>query len=162
MNNLQAATGTVSNMNETYNSTVGAIKESASSLANAYAQSAKQISQSGNEVTNSYMQIAETIKNEHQLIAQGGKSYEGHLEAMNKNLSALNSVYELQIKESNDHLKGAQQVYSGVEDMIRKLKDSVEETNRYKDEIMKLRDNLTSLNNIYGNMLSSMNVMINK
>jgi hypothetical protein len=60
------------------------------------------------------------------------------------------------------HLKGAQQVYSGVEDMIRKLKDSVDETNRYKDEIMKLRDSLSSLNGIYGNMLSSMNVMINK
>lgn len=162
LSNLQAATGTVSNMNETYNSTVGAIKDSASSLANAYAQSARQISQSGNEVSTSYQQIAETIKNEHQLISQGGKTYEGHLESLNKNLSALNSVYELQVKESNEHLKGAQQVYSGVEDMIRKLKDSVDETNRYKDEIMKLRDNLSSLNNIYGNMLSSMNVMINK
>jgi gliding motility-associated protein GldL len=162
LSHLQAATGTVSSMNETYNASVGAIKESASSLANAYAQSAKQVSQSGQEVSTSYMLIAETIKSENQLLSQTGKNYESQLENLNKNLSALNSVYELQVKESNDHLKGAQQVYSGVEDMIRKLKDSVDETNRYKDEIMKLRDNLSSLNNIYGNMLSSMNVMINK
>ncbi len=162
LSHLQAATGTVSNMNETYNASVGAIKDSASSLANAYSQSAKQISQSGSEVSSTYQQIAETIKSENQLLSQGGKTYESHLESLNKNLSALNSVYELQIKDSNEHLKGAQQVYSGVEDMIRKLKDSVDETNRYKDEIMKLRDNLSSLNNIYGNMLSSMNVMINK
>ncbi|MBN2275623.1 MAG: gliding motility protein GldL [Bacteroidales bacterium] len=162
LSHLQAAAGTVSSMNEAYNSSVGAIKESAANLASAYAQSAQQVTQSGSEVSNTYMQIAETIKNENQLIAQGGKDYESHLESLNKNLSALNSVYELQVKESNEHLKGAQQVYSGVEDMIRKLKDSVDETNRYKDEIMKLRDNLTSLNSIYGNMLSSMNVMINK
>ena len=162
LSHLQAATGTVSNMNETYNASVGAIKDSASSLANAYSQSAKQIAQSGSEVSSTYQQIAETVKSENQLLSQGGKAYEGHLESLNKNLSALNSVYELQIKDSNEHLKGAQQVYSGVEDMIRKLKDSVDETNRYKDEIMKLRDNLSSLNNIYGNMLSSMNVMINK
>ena len=116
----------------------------------------------GSEVSSSYMMIAETLKNEHQLLSKTGQSYESQLETLNKNLSALNSVYELQVKESNEHLKGAQQVYSGVEDMIRKLKDSVDETNRYKDEIMKLRDNLSSLNSIYGNMLSSMNVMIKK
>jgi gliding motility-associated protein GldL len=162
LGHLEAASGTVSSMNETYSTSVSGIKESAAGLAAAFTQSAKQVSQSGNEVSGTYMQIAETIKNENQLIAQGGKNYEAHLESLNKNLSALNTVYELQIKESNEHLKGAQQVYSGVEDMIRKLKDSVDETNRYKDEIVKLRDNLSSLNNIYGNMLSSMSVMINK
>ena len=162
LTHLQAAAGTVSTMNETYNSSLGAIKDSASSLADAYTQSAKAVSQSGSEVSNTYLQIAETIKSDNLLIAKSGKTYESQLESLNKNMSALNSVYELQVKESNEHLKGAQQVYSGVEDMIRKLKDSVDETNRYKDEIMKLRDSLSSLNNIYGNMLSSMNVMINK
>ncbi len=46
--------------------------------------------------------------------------------------------------------------------MILRLKDSIDETGRYKDEIVKLRDNLSSLNNIYGNMLSAMNVIIKK
>lgn len=162
LTHVQAAAGTVSSMNETYTSSLGAIKESAASLANAYSQSAKQISQSGGEVTSSYMLIADAIKNEHELLSKTGKSYESQLETLNKNLTALNSVYELQVKESNEHLRGSQQVYSGVEDMIKKLKDSVDETNRYKDEIMKLRDSLSSLNSIYGNMLSSMNVIINK
>jgi hypothetical protein len=46
--------------------------------------------------------------------------------------------------------------------MVLRLKDSIDETGRYKDEIVKLRDNLSSLNNIYGNMLSAMNVIIKK
>ena len=105
---------------------------------------------------------AETLKGEQEVISQSGHVHEQHLEALNKNLSALNAVYELQVKEGTDHLKGSQKVYSGIEDMVLRLKDSIDETSRYKDEIVKLRDNLSSLNNIYGNMLSAMNVIINK
>jgi methyl-accepting chemotaxis protein len=162
LNNLQNAAASVGNMNDTYNSTVQTIKESAGSLSNAYLQSAEQIAKSGTEVAGSYKQIADTLKGEHAVIAQSGQVHEQHLEALNKNLSALNAVYELQIKEGSDHLKGSQKVYSGIEDMVTRLKDSIDETTRYKDEIVKLRDNLSSLNNIYGNMLSAMNVIINK
>jgi gliding motility-associated protein GldL len=160
--NLQNAAGSVGQMNEAYGTTVQTIKDSASTLAGAYLQSADQIAKSGGEVAGSYLKIAETLKGEHELIAQSGKVHEQHLEALNKNLSALNAVYELQVKEGSEHLKGAQKVYSGIEDMVVKLKDSVDETGRYKEEIVKLRDNLSSLNNIYGNMLSAMNVIINK
>jgi gliding motility-associated protein GldL len=96
------------------------------------------------------------------MISQSGRTHEQHLEALNKNLSALNAVYELQAKEGSEHLKGTQKVYSGIEEMVAKLKDSIDETSRYKEEVVKLRDNLSSLNNIYGNMLSAMNVIINK
>jgi gliding motility-associated protein GldL len=120
------------------------------------------VAKSGSEVAGSYLKIAESLKGEQEIIDQSGHVHEQHLEALNKNLSALNAVYELQVKEGSEHLKGAQKVYSGIEDMILRLKDSIDETGRYKDEIVKLRDNLSSLNNIYGNMLSAMNVIINK
>jgi methyl-accepting chemotaxis protein len=162
LKNIQAAAGSVGSMNETYSTTVQSIKESAGSLASAYLASAEQVSKSGGEVAGSYQKIADTLKGEHTMITQSGQAHEQHLEALNKNLSALNAVYELQVKEGSDHLKGTQKVYSGIEDMIAKLKDSIDETSRYKEEVVKLRDNLSSLNNIYGNMLSAMNVIINK
>jgi gliding motility-associated protein GldL len=162
VHNIQTAAGSVGTMNETYTTASKAINESATSLASAYLASAEQVSKSGGEVAGSYQKIADTLKGEHDLIAQSGRTHELHLEALNKNLSALNAVYELQAKEGADHLKGTQKVYSGIEDMIAKLKDSIDETSRYKEEVVKLRDNLSSLNNIYGNMLSAMNVIINK
>jgi gliding motility-associated protein GldL len=162
LTNIKAAAGSVGSMNETYNTTVQTIKESAGTLATAYLQSAEQVAKSGTEVAGSYQKIAETLKGEHDVISQSGRVHEQHLEALNKNLSALNAVYELQAKEGSDHLKGTQKVYSGIEEMIAKLKDSIDETGRYKEEVVKLRDNLSSLNNIYGNMLSAMNVIINK
>ncbi len=162
MKNIKAAAGSAGSMHEVYSSSVQSIKESAGSLANAYLQSAEQVAKSGGEVAGSYQRIAETLKGEHDMISQSGRTHEQHLEALNKNLSALNAVYELQAKEGSEHLKGSQKVYSGIEEMVAKLKDSIDETSRYKDEVVKLRDNLSSLNNIYGNMLSAMNVIINK
>ncbi|MBN1789650.1 MAG: gliding motility protein GldL [Bacteroidales bacterium] len=162
MKNIKAAAGSAGTMHEVYSSSVQAIKESAGSLANAYLQSAEQVARSGGEVAGSYQKIAETLKGEHDAISQSGRTHEQHLEALNKNLSALNAVYELQAKEGSEHLKGTQKVYSGIEEMVAKLKDSIDETSRYKEEVVKLRDNLSSLNNIYGNMLSAMNVIINK
>jgi hypothetical protein len=162
LKNIKAASGSVGTMTETYSSTVQSITESAGALASAYLQSADQVAKSGSEVAGSYLKIAETLKGEQNIIAQSGLVHEQHLESLNKNLSALNAVYELQVKEGSEHLKGSQKVYSGIEDMILRLKDSIDETSRYKEEIVKLRDNLSSLNNIYGNMLSAMNVIINK
>jgi gliding motility-associated protein GldL len=162
LNNIKAAAGSVGSMNETYNTTVQTITESAGTLATAYLQSAEHIAKSGTEVAGSYQRIAETLKGENDIISQSGRTHEQHLEALNKNLSALNAVYELQAKEGSDHLKGTQKVYAGIEDMIAKLKESIEETSKYKEEVVKLRDNLTSLNSVYGNMLSAMNVIINK
>lgn len=162
LKNIQHAAGSVNGLNEAYVTTVSSIKDSASTLASAYLASAAEISKSGSEVAGSYQKIAETLKGENSLIEQSGKAHEQHLEALNKNLSALNSVYELQVKEGTEHLQGTQKVYSGIEEMIVKLKDSIDETSRYKEEVVKLRDNLSSLNNIYGNMLSAMNVIINK
>ncbi|MBN1159152.1 MAG: gliding motility protein GldL [Bacteroidales bacterium] len=160
--NMQSAASSIGTVNETYNTTAEAIKSSADSLASAYLNSAEKVAKSGSEISDSYLRIAETIKNEHENISQSGSVHEQHLEALNKNLSALNAVYELQIKEGSDHLKGTQEVYSGIEDMIKRLRESIDETGKYKEEIVKLRDNLTSLNSIYGNMLSAMNVIINK
>lgn len=160
--NMQGATNSIVTLNQTYASSTDNIKQSASSLANSYLQSADIITKSGNDVAATYSQIAQTIKTEQENIAKGGKTYDEQVTSLNKSLAGLNAVYELQIKDSNEHLQGSQQVYSGLGDMIKKLKESVDETNKYKDEIVKLRDSLSSLNNIYGNMLSAMNVMTGK
>jgi gliding motility-associated protein GldL len=47
---------------------------------------------------------------------------------------------------------------SGVSDMLNNLNSTVEDTKRYRDEVGKLAKNLQSLNTVYGNMLSAMNV----
>jgi gliding motility-associated protein GldL len=79
------------------------------------------------------------------------------LQQVSKNLSALNAVYELQLQGSSEHLKATNKMYEGIESLYRNLQDSVQDTNKYKEEIGKLATNLGALNTVYGNMLSAMN-----
>ena len=86
-----------------------------------------------------------------------GQAYGEQLQQVSKNLSALNAVYELQLQGSSEHLKSANKMYEGIETLYKNLQDSVQDTNRYKEEIGKLATNLGALNTVYGNMLSAMN-----
>ena len=45
--------------------------------------------------------------------------------------------------------------------MMKKIKESVGETEKYAQSVAILNQNIEALNNVYGNMLSAMNVMSN-
>lgn len=156
VDNLENAAITIENVKESYSQTTETIKTSASALANAYKSSAEVITKSGNDLVNAYSLIAETIRNEHQILLNGTKDYENQLSILNKNLSTLNAVYEMQIKDAQEHLKDSKRAYEGIEAIIKELIESAEATGKYREEISKLRNNLESLNNIYGNMLSAL------
>ena len=76
----------------------------------------------------------------------------------NKNLSALNAAYELQLRGTNDHVKNAEAIYRGMEGLMNDLTGSADDTKKYREQVAKLNENLSSLNNVYGNMLAAMNV----
>lgn len=157
-NNLKMASESLHALSDTYVQSNESLKESAVTLSNSYLSTADTISKAGTSVVDSYNKLAETIVAEHSTIAAGNKAYDGHLESINKNLTALNTVYELQLQETNQHLKGSKELYAGLDGMMQSLKDSVEETVKYRTEINKLGQNLSALNTIYGNMLSAMNI----
>ena len=48
-------------------------------------------------------------------------------------------------------------MFDNMGTMIKNLSESVEDTQKYKDEISRLAVNLNALNTVYGNMLSAMN-----
>jgi gliding motility-associated protein GldL len=107
-----------------------------------------------NETSSVYQAIGESSKN----IETGGKSYQERLESLNKNLSALNAAYELQLRGASDHVKSSEVLYKGIEGLMKDLSGSADDTKKYREQVAKLNDNLSSLNNVYGNMLSAMNV----
>jgi len=156
VSNMETAATSIGSLHEVYNSSSASIKESATSLSGAYFETADSIRKSGGEIAESYKEIADTIKQGHSSIASGSKEYETQLSSLGKNLSSLNEVYVNQIKETNEQMQGSKELYGGLHEMISNLKSSVEETKQYSDEITKLRESISSLNNIYGNMLNAM------
>jgi gliding motility-associated protein GldL len=144
------AMGDVSAASTKYMGTIKNADESLGKLADSYQSTAKVI----NETGSNYKNIADSLS----VIEVGGKSYQQQLESLNKNLSALNTAYELQLKGTNSNVKESDALYKGIQGLMKDLTDSAGDTKKYREQITKLNDNLTALNNVYGNMLSAMNV----
>ena len=180
VNNMQAASESVNLLTESYNKSKEALNQSINQLSEVYQDSAESIkqsgqetaqqmtqsshsfaekvSQSGEELANSYKEISELVKSD---IVQGNQDYNEKLEVLNKHLAALNDAYELQLKTTNEHVRQSEQVYGQMGQMMDDLKDSAEQTKKYREELSKLNQSLEELNGVYGNMLSAISVMSN-
>lgn len=159
VSNLQGAASSVGGLSDAYQTTSDSIKESTTNLTTAYFDAASKISESGNDIAESYKSIAATIQEEQKNITLGSNEHDSQMEVLNKSLKELNTVYETQIREGQNQMKGAMELYSGLNSMIQNLKESVEETDKYKQEMTKLKESISSLNSVYGNMLSTMDVL---
>ena len=142
--------GDVAAASSKYMSTINTANDSLGKLADSYQSTTKII----NETNSSYRTMADSFS----VIEVGGKSYQQQLESLNKNLSALNTVYELQRKGADEHLKESDNLYKGIQGLKKDLSESAGDTKKYREQITKLNDNLSALNNVYGNMLAAMNV----
>ncbi|GAB1463444.1 type IX secretion system motor protein PorL/GldL [Pedobacter sp.] len=85
------------------------------------------------------------------------KAYHEQVNNLAKNLSALNAVYELELQDSSAHLKSMNKFYQNIAVTMGNFDDSMEDSKQFKEEVAKLSKNLSSLNAIYGNMLTAMN-----
>lgn len=142
--------GDVSAASIKYMGTINAANDSLGKLNDSYQNTAKVI----NDSNTGYRNLAESFS----VIESGGKSYQQQLESLNRNLSALNTAYELQRKGVDMHLKESDALFKGVQDLMKDLSESSGDTRKYREQISKLNENLSALNNVYGNMLAAMNV----
>ena len=67
-------------------------------------------------------------------------------------------LMNLQIKGTSENMKESDALYKGIQGLMKDLADSAGDTKKYREQVTKLNDNLTALNNVYGNMLAAMNV----
>ena len=110
------------------------------------------------ESSDAYQELSSQLHNNLTNVSTGSTAYASQLEVMNKNLTALNAVYEMQLHGTDKHVKNSSEAYNGLSKMLDNISASVSSTEKYKDEVSKLGDKLEALNTIYGNMLSAMNV----
>lgn len=129
----------------------------AASATNEYTTSLKDAASKVSSLGDTYMKASESLIGLTQNVDAGRNAGEG-LRQMSQNLSALNEMYELQLKTSREKLEAANQMFEGMGEMITNLRNSVDDTKRYKENIAALSDNLQKLNTVYGNMLSAMRV----
>ena len=88
--------------------------------------------------------------------SESAKGFHEQVQVLTKNLGSLNTIYELELKESNNHLKALNGFYGKMAEASQAMMSSVDDAKRAKDQIGALANNLGKLNSVYGNMLSAM------
>lgn len=102
-----------------------------------------------------YIGAANSIQHFNQ-AADGTKLFHEQVQVLTKNLSSLNTIYELELQDTNNHLKAMNQFYSNLVNASQAMEGSVTDAKKAQEQIAMLANNLGRLNNIYGNMLSAM------
>ncbi len=78
------------------------------------------------------------------------------LQTMSNSLGSLKALQEVDFSGTGEQLKTMSNFYTRMSEAMANLNDSLEDTERYKDQLSALNKNLGSLNSVYGNVLSAM------
>lgn len=122
---------------------------------NEYAQNVKTASRTLVDINQSYAKTASALS-EMSSATQDVVGYREEVANVTKNLSALNVLYEMELKDAESHVKVINKFYANVSAAMEGLNEAGKETETFKTELAKLNSNVSSLNRIYGGMLSAM------
>jgi gliding motility-associated protein GldL len=102
-----------------------------------------------------YTNSANTMSNFNN-AADSAKGFHEQVMVLTKNLGSLNTIYELELNESNNHLKTLNSFYGKMAKASEVMVATVDDAQATKAQISALAENLGKLNQVYGNMLSAM------
>ncbi len=107
------------------------------------------------KMKDAYVASANSMQHFNQ-AAEGTKQFHEQVQVLTKNLSSLNTIYELELQDTNNHLKAMNKFYSNLVQASDAMEGSVGDAKKAHDQISTLATNLGRLNQIYGNMLTAM------
>jgi gliding motility-associated protein GldL len=88
--------------------------------------------------------------------AESTTKFHDQVQVLTKNLGSLNAVYELELQDTNNHLKAMNGFYSNLVQASETMQGSVADAKKTQEQIALLAKNLSNLNSVYGNMLTAM------
>ena len=143
---MKSLTDTVSKIGDITDATVAT---------NDYAKNVRTAASTMTEMNKSYG-LTMNAMGEMANASQDAKEYRVQFQKVTQNMGALNAVYELELQDTNKHLKAMNSFYGNLTTAMENMSDASKDTQQFKQELSKLTTNLTSLNNVYGSMLSAM------
>ncbi len=126
----------------------------ASQAAGAFAASQSNLKNSSDSLVNSYKDIEASISS----ASSGSKNFADQMNGINKNISSINSMFEIQAKTANEQGEAMSLVTTALKTVAGSINSSASSAEAYKSEIEKLAQQMKSLNTVYGNMLNAMTI----
>ncbi len=120
-----------------------------------YAQKTKAASAALDTVKDAFNNTANSLSG-FNAASESTKHFHDQVQVLTKNLSSLNTIYELELQESNNHLKALNNFYGKLAATSAAMEGSVDDAKKAQQQIGLLATNLGKLNSVYGNMLTAM------
>lgn len=145
-NNLRSLGENVAKMSDVTNASV-ATEE--------YVGNVKKAAETVGSLSEAYVKASSSLG---AMVVDGeGVDFGSEMKKMAENITQLNSQYALQLQGTKQFLESSDTLYSGMNELMGTLNESVSDARKYKDEVAQLAQNISALNTVYGNMLSAMN-----
>jgi gliding motility-associated protein GldL len=120
-----------------------------------YTAKTREVTTALSQVKDAYIGAANSV-GAFNSASEGAKLFHDQIQVLTKNLSSLNTIYELELQESNNHLKTLNMFYGKLAETSSVMVNTADDAKKVGEQVAGLATNLGRLNNIYGNMLSAM------
>lgn len=117
------------------------------------------------ESTEALNQASETLLKAYRAITENsdtvGASSSGYVEqmqALNRNIQGLNTIYEIQLKSVSSQLDAIDRVNRGIKDIRDMYERSASQSTRYAEETEKMALHMQQLNHLYERMIQAMTI----
>lgn len=120
-----------------------------------------QVTESLGKISESLLSSFQTIIDNSDGIGTNTQGYVTQMEALNRNISGLNTIYEIQLKGVSGQISTIEEINAGL-DRIKKLYGgSLADSSIFKNETEKMAQQLTELNRVYSRLLQAMTSNMN-
>lgn len=120
-----------------------------------YTAKTREVTSALSQVKDAYVNAANSV-GAFNAASDGARVFHDQIQVLTKNLSSLNTIYELELQESNNHLKTLNSFYGKLAETTEVMVTTSSDAKKVQEQVTSLATNLTKLNTVYGNMLSAM------
>lgn len=122
----------------------------------AFAATQASLKTSSDSLFASYKTVAESMGN----VASDAQGYMQEMRGITKNLSSINASYEMQVKSISEQAGMVTEVNENLKKVQSAMSEAAVSTAAFKEQATKLTQQVSSLNNVYGNMLNAFNARV--
>ncbi|TAL60691.1 MAG: gliding motility protein GldL [Bacteroidetes bacterium] len=139
----------------TYSEQLQKVSKNLGSLNGAYElqlQNSNENIKAASKANEGIQKLLTTLEASMQASQHEAASYGEHLKKSAGNVQSLNTAYELQLQT----LGKANSAYQNFEKAMASLGETTDDARKFKQQLAAMSENLSSLNTVYGNMLTAM------
>ena len=111
-----------------------------------------------NKVSETLLESYRAITENSESITQSSTGYVEQMQNLNRNISGLNTIYEIQLKSVASQLDAIDQVNKGIKDISKMYETTAGASTRYCEESEKMAMHMAQLNQVYAKMLNAMTI----